>query len=72
VKHFSVFSSLSQRGGVVLEYLLITLFATILTVSLLGASAQIFREKIEKLAEQAGVKIDSLQFNPFAGIDGRK
>lgn len=58
--------SSSQRGGVVLEYLLLTLFTAIASVTLLGVAAHIFREKIAQYAEQAGVSLQGVQWNPFA------
>jgi hypothetical protein len=56
----------SIKGGVILEYLLLTLFTAIASVSLLGIAAHIFREKIEQFSQQAGVTLPQIKWNPFA------
>ncbi len=69
MKLFSLRTKPPQSGGVVLEYLLITLFSTILSLTLLGVAAHIFQEKIEHFAAEAGVSLQGIRWNPFADVD---
>jgi hypothetical protein len=54
-----------QGGGVVLEYLLITLFTAMASITLLGVAAHIFREKIQRFAHEAGIELHGIKWNPF-------
>lgn len=62
----------SNFGGVVLEYLLVTLFTAIASVTLLGVAAHIFEDKIASFAERAGIKLDRISWNPFANSSGEQ
>ncbi|MBI2602560.1 MAG: hypothetical protein HYW48_05855 [Deltaproteobacteria bacterium] len=53
------------RGGIALEYVLVTTFATLATMILLGVLATIAKDKITTLAEKMEVDIDDVQLDIF-------
>lgn len=59
----------NEKGGVALEYVMVTIFAMVVGVSILGASSKIFKDKIEALARQAGVELEDLNLDPFGAAE---
>ncbi len=55
----------SERAGVALEYVLVTSFAAMTTMILLGILANIAKKKISTLAEKFDVSIESTDFDSF-------
>ena len=52
-----------RRGGATLEYILVSTFATILTVAALTYLAGVFSERIDLLSQKMGTDIE------FEGLD---
>lgn len=59
-----MFPTNRQQGSIVLEYVLVTLFALIVTITLLGYLRHIFLKELSPLAEELGIDIDNLSI-PF-------
>ena len=59
-----------DRGGVVLEYVLVTIFVLGVSITLLNASSQIIKEKLTKLASKAGVSFEDVDLELFNVSDG--
>lgn len=58
-------SIFSQKGGVALEYVLVTTFAAIVSIAALGFVGTMMKEKITSVAEKMGVEVQELNLNPF-------
>ncbi len=54
---------LRRRGGATLEYILVSTFATILTVAALTYLAGVFRERIGLLSDKLGVEVELEDFD---------
>ena len=52
-----------KRGGVALEYILVSTFAAILTSIILGVMANVAKKKITKLAEKMDVPIEDVSWS---------
>lgn len=55
------------RGGIALEYVLVTTFATLATMILLGVLATIAKQKVTALADKMEVDIEDVKFDIFGG-----
>lgn len=47
-----------EKGSIALEYVLITVFATLLSVALLAGASSFIREKASALEQSQGISID--------------
>jgi hypothetical protein len=56
-----------NSGSAALEYLLVTIFSTVVGLTLLGVSSSIVREKLEAAQDEIGIDMDDISFNPFDG-----
>ncbi len=54
-----------EKGGVALEYLLVTTFAAIASISLLGFMGTMTKKKLESFAKKLDVSIEDVELNPF-------
>ena len=54
-----------EKGGVALEYVLVTTFATLATTILLGVLAGIAKNKVNSLAEKLDVDVEIKDFDIF-------
>lgn len=57
-----------EYGGAAFEYLLVSAFAMLLTVALLGIVTAVTRDHVQKMAEKTGIVIEDHEFNPFKGL----
>ncbi len=53
----------NEKGGVALEYVLVTTFATLATTILLAVLAGITKEKVAELADKLEVDVDYKDFD---------
>lgn len=58
-------STNTQKGGVALEYILVSTFAAIAAITLLGVMGVMAKSKLSKLAEKLNVPIEDFSINPF-------
>ena len=54
-----------NHGGAALEYLLVSTFATIATITILGLIANISKEKLEQLRGKINLDYEIKEINPF-------
>ena len=55
----------NEKGGVALEYVLVTTFAAIAAIALLTVMGTIAKNKISKLSEKVKMPIEDFEINPF-------
>lgn len=60
-----IVSFFSIKGGVALEYLIVSLFALGVTLFLLGVVGKISEEKFRKMAAQLNLDIEDIDFDIF-------
>ena len=60
-----IVSFFSIKGGVALEYLVVSLFALGVTLFLLGVVGKISEEKFRKMAAQLNLDIEDIDFDVF-------
>ena len=53
----------TQKGSAALEYLIVTTFATIAAIVLLGVVSHLTKEKIESIKGKLGVDISEIDLN---------
>ena len=54
-----------EFGGVALEYLLVTIFATLMTAILFSVVANLTQQKIRDIADKFDLEIGEIEINPF-------
>ena len=54
-----------QKGGIVFEYLLVTIFTFIISSLIFAAIAKTYNDKIQKLSEQIGVNFEEITWKGF-------
>ena len=54
-----------QKGGAALEYLLVSTFATIATITILGMIAKVSKTRLEELKGKMGLDYEVNEINPF-------
>ena len=57
-----------EKGSIALEYVLVTTFATILAIALLGMVTKISKEKLQKMATKLGFDVEAVDLDPLADI----
>lgn len=60
-----IVSFFSIKGGVALEYLVVSLFALGVTLFLLGVVGKVSEEKFRKMAAQLNLDIEDIDFDIF-------
>lgn len=55
----------NEKGGVALEYILVTTFAAIATTVVLGIMGSIAKKKVSSLAEKFDVEAEFPEFDAF-------
>ena len=55
----------SEKGSVALEYVLVTTFATVLAIAMLGVVTSLTKEQLRKMSEKVGLDMDTVEFDPF-------
>ena len=55
----------NRKGGAALEYLLVSTFATIATITILGMIAQLSKKRLEELKGKMGLDYEINEINPF-------
>ncbi len=56
--------SKKEKGGAALEYVLVSTFATVVAISLIGFASRFLQEKVNAVAEKLGIASEELA-NPF-------
>lgn len=59
-------SELFNRGGVALEYVLVTTFATVFSLILIGVITNITKKKLNEVSDKLGITINDIELNPFS------
>ena len=54
-----------QKGGVALEYLLVSLFAFVMSTVAIGIIIKTYNSKIKELGEEFNITINPIEFNKF-------
>ncbi len=54
-----------QKGGVALEYILVSAFAAVASTLILGVIGGITKQKLEQLKEKFGIEADFSAFDSF-------
>ena len=56
----------SEYGGAAMEYIIVSLFGTFITLASLSYLASVFERKIQEVAEKMGMDPPTINFNPFS------
>lgn len=54
-----------QRGGVALEYILVSTFITISGMVIIGIASQIIKEKVYHISKKLDLNLEEINWNPF-------
>jgi len=54
-----------EYGGVALEYLIVTIFASLLSIILLSIVSDLTQKKITELAQKFDFEMSEFEINPF-------
>jgi Flp pilus assembly pilin Flp len=54
-----------NAGGAAIEYLIVSIFATVISITVVGVVAKISKEKLHILSDKIGIDLDDLDWNPF-------
>ena len=55
----------SQKGSIALEYVLVSTFALLVGMTLLGITSHILKEKIDTLSQTLDIDLGDYKLNPF-------
>jgi hypothetical protein len=59
-------STNKEKGGVALEYVLISTFAVFATIALIGIMSKIGKDKLNELTKKHDIHVEEFELNPFA------
>lgn len=59
----------NQYGGAAMEYIMVSLFGTFVTIAALTYLSKVFEDKIQSVAQKMGVDAPELKLNPFSAND---
>ena len=59
-----------RAGSVAFEYLLVSLFALVVGMAMLGLAAKLTAEHLQKLMDKTGVELDQKELDPWRDIVG--
>ena len=65
LKKLRIYQALGSTGSVALEYVLVSTFATVVGIALLGISAHMFKHKLDSLLEKLAIDHEEFEFNIF-------
>ncbi len=57
----------NEKGSIALEYVLVTTFATVLAIALLGMVTHVSQDQIQKLATKLGFDMGRVDLDPWGG-----
>lgn len=57
-----------QTGSVALEYVLVSTFATVVAVALLGLAGHIFKQKVAGVMDRLAIDADEIELNIFEDL----
>ena len=55
----------SDAGSIALEYVLVSTFATVIGIALLGFAGHTFKQKVEQIMDKFAASHDELEFSIF-------
>lgn len=61
------FGTNSEAGGAAMEYIIVSLFGTFLTIAALGYLSQVLQDKLSDIAQELGVAAPTIRLSPFGG-----
>ena len=65
VTHRLPFGANAEAGGAAMEYIIVSLFGTFLTLATLGYLSQVLQDKLGEIAQELGVAAPTIRLAPF-------
>ncbi len=56
-----------EKGSIALEYVLVTTFATVAAIAMLGIVTHVSKDQLQKLASKLGFDMGAVELDPWKG-----